>query len=267
MIFGNPVAGTIQSYADYLANRWDGRGFIVTAPFASIDASHPTPHTGIDMGQGRGGGAVLAAADGSIGLLRGVDGVVELDHPDGYRTVYAHLRLPFERQTGARVMRGQLIGQVGATGTQLAHLHFEVKRGGVHLDPWPFLNATMEGDMANGVKLVGKPIGTFRFVGNHQLISPLDSTRRYPRPDGETFNVIAAVDLKDADGKPIDVTGNQPPLNNWDQLYLVDAPAFGIAAYALRADGVFTAAGGNMAAAYNEGLAAAQAAVEALPER
>jgi hypothetical protein len=105
--------------------------------------------------------------------------------------------------------------------------------------------AIAEGAMTPGTKLVGKPIGTFTFVGDHQLISPLDITVRYPRPSGSTFAVAAALDLKDANGKPIDVAGRQPPINNTDQVYLVDAPSFGIQAYALRQDGTFVPAPGG----------------------
>lgn len=102
-------------------------------------------------------------------------------------------------------------------------------------------------EMDAGFKQAGTPIGTFRLVGDHQLISPLDLTVRFPRPDGSVFAVIAAVDLKDSNGNPIDVTGSQPPRNNWDQVYLVDAPAFGIAAYVLRQDGIFTPTGADAA--------------------
>ena len=52
------------------------------------------------------------------------------------------------------------------------------------------------------------------------------------------FDVVAVLDLKTPDGRPVDIEGKTPPLNNRDQVYLVDAPSFGIAAFALRQDGV-----------------------------
>jgi len=97
-------------------------------------------------------------------------------------------------------------------------------------------------DLTPGYKAVGQGIGTFTFVGAHHLISPLNPKVHFPRPDGSTFDVIAILDLKTADGKPVDIEGNSPPLNKRDQVYLVDSPAFGVAAFALRHDGTFVPA-------------------------
>lgn len=122
------------------------------------------------------------------------------------------------------------------------------------------------GAIMYGVKQAGTPIGTFKFSGpGHQLISPLDVLVRYTRPDGAEFDVIAAVDLKDSNGVPVDITKTSPPRNNWDQLYLVDAPGFGIAAYVLRQDGVFTPAGPAMYSQDDMDQAVAGAVAAALP--
>jgi hypothetical protein len=94
-------------------------------------------------------------------------------------------------------------------------------------------------DLTPGYKAVGQGIGQFTFVGPHHLISPLNPKVHFPRPDGSTFDVVAVLDLKTPDGRPVDIEGKSPPLNNRDQVYLVDAPSFGIAAFALRQDGVF----------------------------
>jgi hypothetical protein len=94
-------------------------------------------------------------------------------------------------------------------------------------------------DLTPGYKAVGQGIGQFTFVGPHHLISPLNPKVHFPRPDGSTFDVVAVLDLKTPDGIPVDIEGKSPPLNNRDQVYLVDAPSFGIAAFALRQDGIF----------------------------
>ena len=94
-------------------------------------------------------------------------------------------------------------------------------------------------DLTPGYKAVGQGIGVFTFVGPHHLISPLNPKVHFPRPDGSTFDVVAVLDLKRPDGRPVDIEGKSPPLDNRDQVYLVDAPSFGIAAFALRQDGVF----------------------------
>ena len=94
-------------------------------------------------------------------------------------------------------------------------------------------------DMTPSTKGTGIPLGTVTINGTgHLLLSPLDpkGTRYGPRAAGEVLTVLAVVDLKDGAGNAIDIDGNQPPKAGRDQVYLVDAPTFGVAAYALRAD-------------------------------
>ena len=202
MNFGNPVADPqIQSHAEYLAGQWDRSGFIVTAPFASVDASHPTPHTGIDMGQGRAGGDVLATADGAVSLLRAIDGVVIVNHAGGWQTVYAHLQQPVDVLTGSPVKRGQVIGHVGATGTLLAHLHYEIKLNGAHQDPWPYLNAPASG---GDVNLKGTLV---RWVQNRTL----NLTQGAPLVEDPTampYSNLAAFPVNQAFTPSVEVTGN-----------------------------------------------------------
>lgn len=137
----------------------------------------------------------------------------------------------------------------GTTGTQFDPL----APAGYNGDPFPpaelakFATATLifkdtevtTNDMP-GFKAISPPIGRFTFVGVHALISPVDPKIHYLQADNAAFNVVAALDLKTPDGKPVDIEGNSPPQNNRDQVYLVDAQAFGVAAYALRQDGIFT---------------------------
>ncbi|MGQ4664414.1 peptidoglycan DD-metalloendopeptidase family protein [Metabacillus halosaccharovorans] len=55
--------------------------------------------------------------------------VVFIQHPEGYETVYAHLR---ERnvQQGEKVAKGQVLGIIGNTGVSTGtHLHFELHKG------------------------------------------------------------------------------------------------------------------------------------------
>lgn len=64
---------------------------------------------------------------------------VIVDHGDGYQTLYGHLsRLDVE--VGARVGQGTTVGRMGSTGRSTGtHLHFEVRRNGVTVNPLPFL--------------------------------------------------------------------------------------------------------------------------------
>jgi murein DD-endopeptidase MepM/ murein hydrolase activator NlpD len=82
---------------------------------------------------------VLAAGAGRVtraGPLRGGWGnVVVIDHGQGVRTWYAHLRA-VNVQVGRRVALGATIGLAGASGRANGpHLHFEVRVRGASVDP------------------------------------------------------------------------------------------------------------------------------------
>lgn len=107
------------------------------------------PHEGMDIVVPQ-GTPVYAAADGVVFLARdgGEKGFsyILLGHRDGYATLYGHLS-SFAVHTGDDVTQGQLIGYSGGTPgthgagpmTTAAHLHFEVMRSGVHVNPRPLL--------------------------------------------------------------------------------------------------------------------------------
>lgn len=97
-------------------------------------------HTGIDI-RARRGTPIMAAAAGRIayaGWKRGYGLMVEIEHGSGFRTVYAHCSKLHVR-VGTMIQAGSTIGLVGATGvTTGSHLHFEIMRGSVLLDPLSF---------------------------------------------------------------------------------------------------------------------------------
>ncbi len=97
------------------------------------DEAHPGIDVAIPMGspvRAAGGGTVRQAGeDPEYGLF------VLLDHPDQYQTMYGHLSRIITT-AGAVVAEGEVIGLSGNTGRSTApHLHFEVRRGGLSLDP------------------------------------------------------------------------------------------------------------------------------------
>jgi murein DD-endopeptidase MepM/ murein hydrolase activator NlpD len=60
---------------------------------------------------------------------------VILRHRNGYETVYCHLSA-LAVSAGKPVSQKQIIGYVGSTGLSTGpHLHYEVKRGGQHVNP------------------------------------------------------------------------------------------------------------------------------------
>jgi murein DD-endopeptidase MepM/ murein hydrolase activator NlpD len=69
----------------------------------------------------------------------GYGNVIQIDHMDGYSTVYGHLSQINVSQCEL-VSAGQVIGIAGSTGNSTGvHLHFEVRKGNVNINPWEIL--------------------------------------------------------------------------------------------------------------------------------
>ena len=115
----------------------------VTSGFGSR-RMHPVlrrvlPHAGVDYAA-RSGTPVRATADGVIavaGRSGGYGNLVEVRHPNGYSTRYAHLsRFAPGMRRSRWVRQGEVIGYVGMTGLATGpHLHYEVRRAGRAVDP------------------------------------------------------------------------------------------------------------------------------------
>lgn len=97
-------------------------------------------HTGVDI-RARRGTPIMAAASGRVvyaGWKRGYGLMVEVEHGSGFRTVYAHCS-KLQVRIGTMVQAGSSVGLVGSTGvTTGSHLHFEIMRGSVLIDPLSF---------------------------------------------------------------------------------------------------------------------------------
>ncbi len=99
-------------------------------------------HTGVDISAVK-GTPVRAAADGVVEHAEWSSGgygrLVVIDHGNGIQTWYAHLS-GFEVIPGQEIRQGEILGYSGATGRATsAHLHFEVRRHGNPVDPYPYL--------------------------------------------------------------------------------------------------------------------------------
>ncbi|MBI4225961.1 peptidoglycan DD-metalloendopeptidase family protein [Candidatus Roizmanbacteria bacterium] len=86
---------------------------------------------------------VLASDTGTVtyaGCVRyGYGCSIIVNHANGYETLYAHLS-SIGVSPGQGVTQGQQIGVVGSTGRSTGpHLHFEVRSGGILLNPLNFL--------------------------------------------------------------------------------------------------------------------------------
>jgi murein DD-endopeptidase MepM/ murein hydrolase activator NlpD len=108
--------------------------------------SHPVPaghktqgihgYNGVDFGAPV-GAPIYAAAEGTVIVSRfrtlsnpwfgGYGNYVIIEHPNGTQTLYGHMSAVYVA-VGARLDKGQPIGEVGNTGKSTgAHLHFEVR--------------------------------------------------------------------------------------------------------------------------------------------
>jgi murein DD-endopeptidase MepM/ murein hydrolase activator NlpD len=98
-------------------------------------------HDGVDIAAPT-GTPVYAADSGVVifaGTLHGYGNTVIIQHDDGYATVYGHNERNLVAE-GARVSRGQQVGEIGRSGrTTGANLHFEVRRDKVAKDPLAYL--------------------------------------------------------------------------------------------------------------------------------
>jgi murein DD-endopeptidase MepM/ murein hydrolase activator NlpD len=98
-------------------------------------------HTGIDI-NGSSGAPIVASADGKVILAQTYGGygrAVVIDHGGGMSTLYAH-QSAIAVAVGQSVIRGQVIGYVGCSGSCTGpHLHYEVRLDGVPVDPLQYL--------------------------------------------------------------------------------------------------------------------------------
>ena len=88
-------------------------------------------HSGIDIA-GTGYGSPIYAANNGVIINLGDGGTygnyIQIDHNNGYYTLYAHMSGFANVSLGETVTRGQIIGFVGMTGAATGpHLHYEIR--------------------------------------------------------------------------------------------------------------------------------------------
>ena len=146
MTYINPVPGFIHPIG--WARPAGNIEFKVTSLFGPRSIRMPDGsirtdvHDGVDIGNGRCDGKVLAYAAGKVVKLDKTQGIVGIDVGGGHQHHYAHM-FPVLVTMGQQVAFQQQIGEVGdasAVGTIACHLHFVHKVNGVSVDPLPLLN-------------------------------------------------------------------------------------------------------------------------------
>jgi murein DD-endopeptidase MepM/ murein hydrolase activator NlpD len=114
-------------------------GATVTGVFGETRPGHL--HEGVDLAvptgtpvdAARGGTVIYAGPSGGYGIR------VDVDHGNGFVTRYGHLAKT-QVALGQTVTPGQQLGLADSTGDATGpHLHFELRQGGVAIDPRPYL--------------------------------------------------------------------------------------------------------------------------------
>ncbi len=111
-------------------------------------------HEGVDI-RGRRGDKIHSTADGVVIKAfknGGYGNYVEIDHGNGYRTVYAHMQ-KFLVKKGQAIKRGQVVGLVGSTGRSTGpHLHYEIHLHRKPVSPDKFMQVA---DLAHTISAPG----------------------------------------------------------------------------------------------------------------
>lgn len=118
-------------------------GVLTNAYNVNLQDDVDTPHRGIDIAAPR-GSFVRAAGDGTIifaGWTEDLGNMIILYHGNGFFTYYGHnQRLLVQRNSIVR--KGENIALVGSSGKSSApHLHFELWKDGVPLNPTDYILA------------------------------------------------------------------------------------------------------------------------------
>lgn len=121
-------------------------------------------HQGVDYAAPK-GTPVMASGDGKIifrGWKGGYGNTVIVQHGGNVTTLYGHLSRFGNRSYGSRVRQGDVIGYVGATGlATAAHLHYEYRKNGVHLNPRTVILPNAEplrGETLTAFRLASQPL-------------------------------------------------------------------------------------------------------------
>jgi|GEM_PF-3527170 len=130
------ISCTLMSDPVAAYNLWD-----ISAAYGDVSHIHPNGHTGCDFVIPE-GTELKSVVDGTVEKVRDTGDVgygksVQIRTPDGRLVIYGHLS-EFNVNIGDKVKVGEIIAESGNTGRSTgAHLHFEVRKGGVSINPMP----------------------------------------------------------------------------------------------------------------------------------
>lgn len=134
----SPTAGTYYAGAPSV----QGIGTYIWPLSGPITQGFWTGHRAVDISAVT-GTPIIASDSGTVVFAgwstAGYGYLIVLDHGNGAQTYYAH-QSAFAVDLGQAVSQGQVVGYVGSTGRSTGpHLHFEIRYGGVQLNPFDYL--------------------------------------------------------------------------------------------------------------------------------
>ena len=112
----------------------------ITSRYGESSSLRKSTHTGLDIAATT-GTPIKVVADGIVtnaSYSGSYGNLVKISHGDGVETWYAHTSKMYV--TGQKVSAGDTIAAVGSTGNSTgAHLHFEIRINGNHVNPQKYL--------------------------------------------------------------------------------------------------------------------------------
>ena len=154
-----PSASTYRPSSVSIPSRMPVNGAALTSGYGM--RVHPVlggrrQHKGIDMAEPV-GSPVYATADGMVSRADWFSSYglyISLEHGGNIQTRYGHLSR-LNVAAGQSVHKGDLIGYVGTTGRSTGpHLHYEVRIGGVAVNPVPYLQGGVRTAVASPTPFV-----------------------------------------------------------------------------------------------------------------
>jgi len=131
---------------------WPVAKNVITSTFRDPDYPYRKligEHSGVDI-RAKQGSTLMAAADGYVARVK-FDGTkayayIMIIHGDGLATVYGHISAAYVTQD-QHVLQGEVIGKTGGMAGGIGsgpfstgpHLHFEVRKDGIPVDPLKYL--------------------------------------------------------------------------------------------------------------------------------
>lgn len=135
---GNPLVAQLRP----VMGGWVSSGFGLREAHPVLGYVPGRHHDGYDFAVAT-GTPVRAAMSGTVsfaGWRGGYGNAVVLTHAGGYTTLYGHAS-ELKVKEGEHVTQGEVIALVGSTGLSTGpHLHYELRKDGVAIDPGAFLD-------------------------------------------------------------------------------------------------------------------------------